>query len=76
MPGQWIADGWPDCLDGTDEKNNATEQLVCVQCAGVVLSAGFVCRQSSQGLTKECLHVTMGVNGACNNCISHYLNLP
>ena len=46
----WVEDGWPDCLDGSDEnqgsKQSLPEQLVCVQCAGVVLSAGFLCRES------------------------------
>lgn len=82
IPGSWIADGWPDCLDGQDEHHHGSgehslpEQLVCVQCAGVVLSAGFVCRESNQGLTNKCLHETMGRNGACNDCVAYYLNLP
>ena len=76
-----MADGWPDCLDGTDEdflssEKGLPEQLVCVQCAGVVLSAGFLCRESSEGLTNKCVQKVMGENGSCNNCISHYLNLP
>ena len=43
-------DGVQDCEDGSDEnqgsKQSLPEQLVCVQCAGVVLSAGFLCRES------------------------------
>ena len=44
IPENWVSDGWPDCLDGTDEdflpsEKGLPEQLVCVQCAGVVLSA-------------------------------------
>ena len=76
----WIGDGWPDCIDGSDEnqgnKQSLPEQLVCVQCAGVVLSAGFLCRESSFGLTNDCIEKIMGKNGACNSCVSHYLNLP
>ena len=77
-------------MDATDEKeegNNSIlvdngsvtslpQQLVCVQCAGVVLSAGFICRESEQGLTNDCLQETMGKGGACNSCIKLYLNLP
>merc|ERR1712223_1352018 len=54
IPNEWRNDGWPDCLDAEDENgvgaNDAVDddsavtslpqQLVCVQCAGVVLSAG------------------------------------
>lgn len=80
IPESWIGDGWPDCIDGTDEnqgnKQSLPEQLVCVQCAGVVLSAGFLCRESSLGLTNDCIEQVMGKNGACNSCVSYYLNLP
>ena len=90
IPNEWRNDGWPDCLDAEDENgvgaNDAVvddsaltslpQQLVCVQCAGVVLSAGFICRESDQGLTNDCLQETMGKGGACNPCIKLYLNLP
>lgn len=45
------------------------------QCAGVVLSAGFVCRETSS-LTNDCLEEVMGKGGACNQCVDMYLNLP
>ena len=45
------------------------------QCAGVVLSAGFICRETSE-LTRDCLETTMGKGGACNQCVDMYLNLP
>ena len=76
IPGGWVADGWPDCLDGSDEvsEKNLPQQLVCISCAGVVLTAGFLCRETS-GLTSQCVSDVMG-NGVCNNCIPYYLNLP
>ena len=79
IPESWVNDDWPDCFDGSDETNETSilpQQLVCVQCAGVVLSAGFVCRESETGLTNECVHRTMGKGGACNQCVALYLNLP
>ena len=90
IPNEWRNDGWPDCLDASDEKSgedggittedgaltSLPQQLVCVQCAGVILSAGFICRESDQGLTNSCLQETMGKGGACNPCIKLYLNLP
>ena len=81
IPGKWVQDGWPDCLDGSDEESpkgldkSLPEQLVCIQCAGVVLSAGFVCRESRLGLSDQCIQEVMGEKGACNNCISYYFNL-
>ena len=63
-------------LSDDDTITSLPQQLVCVQCAGVVLSAGFMCTESEQGLTNECLQEIMGKGGACNPCIKLYLNLP
>ena len=83
IPRSWVNDDWPDCFDGSDETaavagaadTTLPQQLVCIQCAGVVLSAGFVCRESPAGLTNDCVQETMGSGGACNQCVSMYLNL-
>lgn len=79
VPKGWRDDGWPDCLDGSDETNlqdqALPQQLLCVQCAGVVLSAGFICRESDS-LTDECVRHIMGSGGSCNPCVNLYLNLP
>ena len=60
--------------DGNCTNKDAFLQ-VCVQCAGVVLSAGFMCRESAQGLTLQCVNDVMGLDGACNACINQYLNI-
>jgi len=80
IPHDWVADGWPDCMDGADENNMAMDgkvlpyQLGCVHCAGVVLSAGFLCREAG-GLSRSCVENIMGP-GECNVCIEEYMNLP
>ncbi|XP_023346509.1 uncharacterized protein LOC111715424 [Eurytemora carolleeae] len=79
IPQDWIEDGWPDCMDGADESNLAVDgkvlpfQLGCIHCAGVVLSAGFLCRESG-GLTRSCVEGILGP-GECNVCIGEYMNL-
>merc|ERR1712010_249858 len=61
IPHDWVDDGWPDCLDGADEADLTVDgkvmpfQLGCVSCAGVILPAGFLCIESSGGLTRECV---------------------
>ena len=68
-------------MDGADEASLSVEghvmpyQLGCVQCAGVVLSASFLCLESSSGLTRQCVESIMGA-GECNACIQEFLNLP
>ena len=52
-----------------------TYQLGCVQCAGVVLSASFLCLESQTGLTRHCVEAVMGP-GECNACIQEFLSLP
>jgi len=80
VPHDWVNDGWPDCLDGADEDAfNLGEkvlpfQLGCVHCAGVILSAGFLCIESNGGLTRNCVEQVMGP-GQCNVCIGEYMNL-
>ena len=81
IPHDWVSDGWPDCMDGGDEASLSVDgkvmpyQLGCVQCAGVVLSASFLCLESSQGLTRQCVEGMMGP-GECNVCIQEFLHLP
>jgi len=81
IPHDWVDDGWPDCLDGADEADLTVDgkvmpfQLGCVSCAGVILPAGFLCIESSGGLTRECVEQVMG-RGQCNVCIGEYLTLP
>ena len=81
IPHDWVSDGWPDCMDGADEASLSVEgkvlpyQLGCVQCAGVVLSASFLCLESSQGLSRQCVEGMMGP-GECNVCIQEFLQLP
>ena len=80
IPHDWVSDGWPDCMDGADEASLSVEgkvlpyQLGCVQCAGVVLSASFLCLESSHGLTRQCVEAMMGP-GECNVCIQEFLDL-
>jgi len=81
IPHDWVSDGWPDCMDGADEATLSVDgnvmpyQLGCVQCAGVVLSASFLCLESSSGLTRQCVESIMGA-GECNTCIQEFLSLP
>jgi len=81
IPHDWVSDGWPDCMDGADEATLSvdgkvmTYQLGCVQCAGVVLSASFLCLESQTGLTRQCVEAVMGP-GECNACIQEFLSLP
>jgi len=80
IPHDWVSDGWPDCMDGADEASLAVDgkvmpyQLGCVQCAGVVLSASFLCLESQSGLTRQCVESLMGP-GECNVCIEEFLSL-
>lgn len=79
IPSDWVSDGWPDCIDGSDEAGLSTSgkvlphQLGCIHCGGVILSAGFMCQQS-EGLTRSCVESIMGP-GQCNVCIEEYLQL-
>ena len=50
-------------------------QLGCVQCAGVVLSASFLCLESPGGLSQHCVQGLLGP-GQCNACIQEFLSLP
>jgi len=78
IPSDWVSDGWPDCMDGSDERGMSSNgkvlphQLGCIQCAGTVLSAGFICQQT-EGLTRSCVESVLGP-GQCNVCIEDYLD--
>ena len=67
-------DGWPDCLDGKDERSGESGGRIfhCVQCAGVVLPAAQLCRSSGRGLSAECVADFIG-EGECNGCIGDYV---
>ncbi len=72
----WVNDGWPDCIDGSDESGSHKRQpliLSCVYCASVVLPAAHLCRASGRGLTAECVHDFIG-EGECNVCVQEYLD--
>ena len=80
IPQEWMNDGWPDCMDGSDDadmrsKNGKSPafQLQCVECAGVVLSAAHLCHSSGRGLTDECVNTMIG-EGECNVCVQEFLN--
>ena len=45
-----------------------------LQCAGVVLSASFLCLESEAGLSRACVEAVMGA-GECNVCIQEFLSL-
>jgi len=84
IPHDWVSDGWPDCMDGADEATLTVDgkvmpyQLGCVHCAGVVLSAAFLCLESSShsgGLTRNCVENILGP-GQCNVCIQEFMDLP
>merc|ERR1719348_2609467 len=84
IPHDWVSDGWPDCMDGADEATLNIDgkvmpyQLGCVHCAGVVLSAAFLCIESSStssGLTRNCVENILGP-GQCNLCIQEFMDLP
>jgi len=80
IPHDWVADGWPDCMDGADEANLTIDgkvfpfQLGCVHCAGVILSSAFLCLESPSGLSRDCIEEVLGP-GQCNVCIEEYLTL-
>lgn len=73
IPSTYVNDGWPDCLDGSDEDNAQMPfVLQCVECSGVVLSAVQLCQLSGQGLSRECVDEMMG-QGDCNVCIKEFM---
>ena len=49
-------------------------QLGCVHCAGLVLSASFLCLESSGGLSRHCVETVLGP-GQCNPCIGEFINI-
>lgn len=76
---QWIGDGWPDCMDGSDESGlmgtdgtSAAIVVQCVQCAGVILPAAHLCSMNGMGVTPECINDMIG-EGECNVCTTQYL---
>ena len=82
VPSEWVGDGWPDCMDGSDEAGMESEtgrpmtyQLQCIQCSGVVLSAAFMCSSSGQGINMECMEEMMGAEGGCNVCIGEFIRI-
>ena len=73
IPAEWRDDGWPDCMDGSDENGDKTSAKLfqCVQCSGVILSAKHLCSTSGRGLSEECVGEMIG-EGDCNICVKDY----
>ena len=79
IPQEWVGDGWPDCMDGSDERDlvlvdgrSPSFQFQCVQCSGVVLAAAHLCDSSGRGMTADCVHEFIG-EGECNVCVEEFL---
>merc|ERR1719192_468898 len=69
----FIAGDKKEC--GSEPGKELPYQLGCVQCAGVVLSASFLCLESPGGLSQHCVQGLLGP-GQCNACIQEFLSLP
>eukprot|EP00095_Tigriopus_kingsejongensis_P006721 snap_masked-scaffold25_size650667-processed-gene-5.22 protein:Tk06721 transcript:snap_masked-scaffold25_size650667-processed-gene-5.22-mRNA-1 annotation:"hypothetical protein AaeL_AAEL007475" len=81
IPQKWVNDGWPDCLDGSDETEGVDrmartlpQDLGCLQCSSVVLASMALCSNSGSGVTRQCVEDMMG-EGDCNSCIGDFLRL-
>eukprot|EP00096_Caligus_rogercresseyi_P014255 TRINITY_DN6755_c0_g1_i2.p1 TRINITY_DN6755_c0_g1~~TRINITY_DN6755_c0_g1_i2.p1 ORF type:complete len:418 (-),score=55.31 TRINITY_DN6755_c0_g1_i2:7-1260(-) len=75
IPSQWVGDGWPDCLDGSDEPDlsGLTSQMHCFSCGGSVLISLGLCENEGHHLNKKsCVRGHLG-DGNCEHCLDFYL---
>ena len=72
--GSWLNDGWPDCMDGSDEPQlrDLSVRFQCLQCSGVILPALQMCAINRGEMDiAQCVDEMIG-QGQCNQCIKDF----